>query len=307
MATIGGAGLAVAGGVAVVVALAGRWDEGHRALAGAEALWLVVALALAAMAMVAIAWPWSDVMAVLGTRVPRARALAWYFVGELGKYVPGGVWTVVGRAEQAAGGGLDRSVAYAGVALSLVAAYLAAIGVAVALVPVASGGGVPLAVVALLPAGMVALHPRILQPMLGVVRRLVRRPLAVEVPPWGACAGLVARYVPAWLMVGTATWCVARGLDPDADLGRVALAGVLSWIVGLLAVPVPGGLGVREAVFVSAAGLPLATGAATAVLARLAFMVVDAAGALLGAAALRRRVGTMAMTVAEADDGHGSA
>lgn len=280
----------MAGGGAVVVAFAGRWDEGRRALAGTDAGWLMAALALAAIAMVAIAWPWSDVMAVLGAKVPRARALAWYFVGELGKYVPGGVWTVVGRAELAAGGGLDRSVAYAGVALSLVVAYLAAIGVAVALVPVAAGGVAPLAVVALLPLGLVALHPRLLQPVLDLARRLTRRPLALDLPPWGASARLVVRYLPAWLLVGLATWCVARALDPDAHLGRVALAGVLSWIVGLLAVPVPGGLGVREAVFVSAAGLPLPTGAATAVGARLAFMIVDAAGALLGAAALRRRV-----------------
>lgn len=284
----------------MVIALAAQWDEGRRALAGTDAVWLVAALALAAVAMVAIAWPWSDVMAVLGARVPRGRALAWYFVGELGKYVPGGVWTVVGRAEQATGGGVDRAVAYAGVALSLIAAYLAAVGVAVALVPVASGGGVPLAVVALLPLGLAALHPRVLEPVMGLARRLTRRPLALDVPPWGVCARLVVCYLPAWLAVGLATWCVARAVDPDAALGRVALAGVLSWIVGLLAVPVPGGLGVREAVFVSAAGLPLATGAATALGARLAFMVVDAAGALLGAAALRRRVGAAAV-----DDGPG--
>lgn len=289
----------------MVVALVGQWDEGRRAVADTEAAWLVGALALAAVAMVGIAWPWSDVMAVLGTRVPRARAVAWYFVGELGKYVPGGVWTVVGRAEQATGGGLERSVAYGGVALSLVAAYLAAIVVALALVPVASGGGVPFAVFALLPVGLAALHPRVLQPLLGLVSRLVRRPVPVEPPRWGVAVGLVARYVPAWLLVGAATWCVARALDPGAGLGRVALAGVLSWIVGFLAVPVPGGLGVREAVFVSAAGLPLATGAATAVVARLGFMLVDASGALLGAASLRRRMA--ATVVADGDDRPGEA
>jgi uncharacterized membrane protein YbhN (UPF0104 family) len=291
--------VAGAGAVAVVLALAGQWDEARRALAGTEAAWLVAALLLAATAMFAIAWPWADVMAALGSRAPRGRALAWYFVGELGKYVPGGLWTVVGRAEQATTGGLDRSTAYASVALSLVAAYLAAIGVAVALVPVASGGGVPLAVVALLPAGLAVLHPRVLRPLLGLLRRLARRPLGVEAPSWRVSVGLVARYVPAWLVVGGATWCVARALDPGAGVGRVALAAVVSWIVGLLAVPVPGGLGVREAVFVSAAGLPLSTGAATAVVARLAFMLVDAAGALLGAAALRRRAGV----VVAADDG----
>lgn len=282
-----GAGVALAGALAVMVALAGQWDEAWAAVADTEVIWLVAALGLAAVAMGAIAWPWSDAMAVLGARVERRRALAWYFVGELGKYVPGGVWTVVGRSEQAARGGVDRPVAYAGVALSLAAAYLAAIGVALVLVPLASGGGVPLAVVALLPAGLVVLHPRVLSGLLRVARRLVRRPLELDAPPWSASVALVARYVPAWLLVGLATWCVARALDPEAALAQVALAAVVSWVVGLLAVPVPGGLGVREAVLVSLAGLPLATGAATAVVARLIFILVDAGGAVAGAAALR--------------------
>ena len=27
--------------------------------------------------------------------------------------------------------------------------------------------------------------------------------------------GLVLRYVPAWLLIGTSTWCVARAFDPN--------------------------------------------------------------------------------------------
>jgi hypothetical protein len=51
----------------------------------------------------------------------------------------------------------------------------------------------------------------------------------------------------------------------------------------------PGGVGVREAVFVAAAGsLDPGIAAATALAARLLFVIVDAAGALLGAFALRR-------------------
>ncbi|MBW3574057.1 MAG: flippase-like domain-containing protein [Actinobacteria bacterium] len=289
MAVAAGLAIALVGGVAVALGIAGRWSEARQAVAQARPGWLLGGVALAAVAMVGLAWPWRRAMALLGAAVDATSALAWYFVGELGKYVPGGVWTVVGRAEWARGGGVGAAVAYAGVALSLAGAYLGAAVVAVALVPVATGAGLPVAVVVALPLGLAALHPRALSIVLALFERLRRRPVDVEAPSWAASAGLVVRYVPAWCAVGAATWCVARAFEPAAPFGRVALSAVVAWIVGFVAVPVPGGLGVREAVFVGTAGLPVAAGAATAVAARLAFMGVDAVGAVLGAAVLRAR------------------
>ncbi len=44
---------------------------------------------------------------------PGAReAVAWYFGGELGKYVPGGVWPVLGRGELADRAGISRATGY---------------------------------------------------------------------------------------------------------------------------------------------------------------------------------------------------
>ena len=84
---------------------------------------------------------------------------------------------------------------------------------------------------------------------------------------------------------------MARALTADAggDVGAIAFAAVLSWIAGFLAVPVPGGVGVREAVFVAAAGLDPGVGAAVALVTRAVFMAVDAAGALGAAAWLAHR------------------
>jgi uncharacterized membrane protein YbhN (UPF0104 family) len=66
------------------------------------------------------------------------------------------------------------------------------------------------------------------------------------------------------------------------------VAAVLSWVVGFVLVPVPGGVGVREAAFVAAAGsLDPGIAAATAVAARVLFIGVDAFGAAIGSIALR--------------------
>ena len=261
------------------------------ALADASLGWVALGLALAGLGMTAIALPWSRALALLGAHLPTAQLVARYYVGEIGKYLPGGVWPVLGRGELARRHGVGRAAAYGSVALSLVALYLAALLVVVAGLPVLLAGGDgtgPIAVVLLLPLGLGALHPAVLTWGVGVLQRVTRRQLDLPVPAWRASVGLVARYVPSWLCIATATWAVARSLDPAAPLAEVGVAAVLSWVVGFVLVPVPGGVGVREAVFVAAAGsLEPGIAAATAVAARLLFVVVDAGGAAVGALALR--------------------
>lgn len=83
---------------------------------------------------------------------------------------------------------------------------------------------------------------------------------------------------------------VARALTPHLDLRQLFFATTLSWLAGLVAIGAPGGLGVREAVFVSLArGLSAQVATAVAVLARMAFITADAAGAALALLARRFR------------------
>jgi len=120
--------------------------------------------------------------------------------------------------------------------------------------------------------------------------RLSRRELPIRVPAWSSSLGLTARYVPSWFLIGTATWCIARAFDASASWTTIAPAAILSWVVGFVLVPVPGGVGVREAAFVALVGtsIPSGTRATIAIAARLAFMFVDAAGAATAAALWRR-------------------
>lgn len=236
---------AVAGGF-VAARLSSQWDDARDAMAQASPSWLLLAAGLAVVAMGSIALGWWRVLRALGVDVAPGRAVVWFFVGEIGKYVPGGVWPIVGRGELATRGGVPRPVAYRSVAASLACLYTASVWV---------GPLVPLAV------------PR------------TRR--------WGAVA---AGYLPTWVLVGLATWSVARALDPDAPLARTMVAASLSWLVGFLAVPVPGGVGVREAAFVAmAGGLAPGVAAATAVLVRLLFIATDVVAAVVfGPRAARR-------------------
>jgi glycosyltransferase 2 family protein len=135
----------------------------------------------------------------------------------------------------------------------------------------------------LLPIGLTALHPAVLGRVRSVVVRLIGRGAGVPLPEWRATATVVLRYVPAWLFIWAATWLVARALVPDPPILRIGIATTLSWVAGFVAVPVPAGAGVREAVFVASSGMAGGVAATVAIASRLAFVLVDVAGLVLTA------------------------
>jgi uncharacterized membrane protein YbhN (UPF0104 family) len=261
--------------------LAHEWSAARDALGDASWSWIVLAVVAAAAAMTAMALGWQRVLDALGAPVATVEAVVWYFVGEIGKYLPGTFWPVVGRAELARRGGVARAVSYQSVVLSLLLLYLACALVGGALV----GVGAAIVIV----VAIAVLHPAVSGRLLDLTRRVTKRDLDVVLPSLGTSARLTAMYVPAWVFVGTATWAVARALDPSASWTHIVPAATASWLVGFLAVPVPGGVGVREAAFVAfATGLAPGVAPATAVIARLVFVAVDAAGATVLAPRVRR-------------------
>ena len=278
----------------VVRTLVDGWDEASEQIRDAELVWLAAGLVCAAAGMTAIGWGWRFVLRLLGVDAPLGRIVAWYYVGELGKYLPGGVWPVLGRGELARRGGVPRTRAYASVAMSLGVLYLAAMFVAAAFLPfaISSGGANPWMLFLLaLPVGVGVLHHDVLGWLVGMVGRLTGRTIEVEIPPWRDSLMLVVRYVPTWLFIGVGTWAVARSLTPDASFARIMFASVLSWVAGFLAVPVPAGGGVREAVLVASSGLDGGLAAATAIVARVLFIAVDVVGAAISAPIAGRKRG----------------
>lgn len=291
--TLVGVLVALVCGVFVARSIVVQWSDVRADLSQAQPAWLLASLPLAAAAMVWIAAGWGAVMRALGATPDLRRTVAWFFAGEIAKYVPGGVWAVLGRGEFARRGGTPADKAYPSVALSLATFYLAALAVATVLVPldVANQAESPaaLALLVLLPVGLAAVHPRVLEPTRALVVRLTGKGGDIVIPTWRSTLGLVARYVPAWLLVWAATWCVARALMPDPSLLRVGIATTLAWTAGFVAVPVPAGAGVREAVFIATAGMAAGPAAAVAIGSRLVFSLVDVGGALLSAPWHRNR------------------
>lgn len=279
-----------AGLVFVGRALAQGIDDG--AFDRLQAGWTALAGVAALVGMVYVAARWSRAATLVGGSLPKGEAIPLYFQGEIGKYLPGAVWAVIGRGELAVRAGLSRTSAYASVAISLAGLYLAAALSAVVLLPAAAGARGTTAVVAVgafLVIGTAALHPAVVSRAVALVERISRRAVTVTVPSWRDAVGLVIGYVPAWAAIGLAHWFCVRALDVRAPVSDIVFASAVAWCAGFLAIPAPGGIGVREAVFVLTSGMAAEDAAAAALLARAAFVLADGAGAAVGALWSTRR------------------
>lgn len=267
--------------------LVADWDSVIANARAAESRYLVVAFLVAVLGMLIIALGWRQCLLALGGRVSIREALRQYYIGELGKYVPGGVWTVVGRGELARSSGLSRVSSYGATVVSIAIAYLAAIVTAGVTVLVFDTGGEDSWIALtpwLVPLALLSLHPRAIRLGLKAISKLGRRPSGLDLSSWATGIRLMVVHIPAWIGIGIATWLVALSLDPTApSLANILIAAVMSWVAGLLAVPVPGGIGVREAVFVAMATSLTSPGvaAAVAVTSRLLFILVDASSAVV--------------------------
>lgn len=282
----------------VVRTLVREWSDAAEEIAHAQVPWLVGGFVLAAIGMITIGLGWRHVLRTLGVRAAYGRVVSWYFVGEIGKYLPGGVWPVLGRGELARSGGVPRSRAYASVGMSLAILYLAAMFAATAFLPFAlAGGGLSpwMLFLLALPVGIVALHHDVLGWLVDRIAKVTKREIDIEIPQWRDSLALVAHYLPSWLFIGTATYAVARSLTPDVSYPQLMFATILSWIAGFLAVPVPAGAGIREAVLLASSGLGGSVAVTTALVARVLFIVVDAGGAAIGAPFATRRRGGVAV------------
>jgi uncharacterized membrane protein YbhN (UPF0104 family) len=244
--------------------------------------------------MSGLAMLWWRCLAVFDTPVVLRHALAWYFTGELGKYLPGGVWATLGRGEIASRSGkVSRGTAYATTLLSYLFMCLGAILAFCVIAPFGGGGGIALATV-LAALAVVALlvavaSPPALRRMLGFARRLSAGRIDLGVPSFQQIVAMILMTVPTWLLVGLSSVLVSDAFGLHGDTIRIAAAAVAAWVVGFLAVPVPAGAGVREVAFVALSGLPTATAVTVASGARVAAILADALGGVVAFGYIHQR------------------
>ena len=276
-----------------VLAVASQWDEVSDGLG--KLSWLHVSLSalFALTALTTSFLAWRETLAGLGDRLRVRVAARIFYLGQLAKYVPGSIWSIVGQVELARAVGVRRErTATAGIVVLVISL---AVGLTLGLlaIPALIGakGGIYLWFLVLLVPLAVVLHPAVLTHLVETGLRLLRRP-PLDQPLTGGMVLRVAGFSLASNgLLGLQIWQLATDLGGHGwslialSIGGYGLAAAASLVV----IPLPAGAGLREAILVLVLAPEIGAGDATlvALIARLTLTLADLGVAGAVAAATR--------------------
>ncbi|MDE0474041.1 MAG: lysylphosphatidylglycerol synthase domain-containing protein [Gammaproteobacteria bacterium] len=230
-------------------------------------------LLLAAYALSGLIWG-GVVNGLGGPRLSAGDAVSIFMIANMGRYVPGKVWSIAGMAALGKGKGVPVAVSATSAVImqgtGLVAAGAIGLGAFV-------GGPVPLPRWGLVGAGVAAgllllvlAVPSLFHWAVALWFRIVR-----TAAPANLTAALVLRWLlqvaVAWVAMGASFWILAASLDMELSPVHAGSAFAAAYVAGYLMLFAPAGVGVREGFLVAILAPALGSGPATvlAIAARL--------------------------------------
>ncbi|NOT08328.1 MAG: flippase-like domain-containing protein [Gemmatimonadales bacterium] len=245
--------------------------------------WLALSAALIWLDVVLLFELWRTLLRIVsGFSISFAKAYRVSMLANLGKYIPGKVWAVMGMAYLLRDEGVPVPAAMASSVLHQ--AFTIVPGAVFISLVLGAGvwGQLPAVAIAVgLCVCAVILYPPLFTRLLNWGLRLLRRPPLAFVLSFPAALGLFGAYVVAWVLYGAAFWCMTVGLGlPAGPFLPVTAAYGAAYLIGLLALFAPGGLGVREGILtlLLAPYLPAGLSPAVAVVSRLWMTLVELCG-----------------------------
>ena len=283
---------AVVAVVLLVWAIVNQWHRVAPRFAELSVLGLVVSSIAVLVGMVAMLKTWQVALAGLGSSISFAQAGRIFFLGQLGKYVPGSVWPIVVQMELGADAGVPRASSVMTLLFIYVLYSTSAALVSAACLPAVTDL-VPiwLAVLAFV-VGVALLLPPILNRLIGFGGKLLRQPTLNRMRPRAIVLSFGWALV-MWVAFGLHVLVLAHDLGHPLTWHLVLLAVggyTLAWICGFLFILAPAGGGVRELVLTAllAASIGHDDAFAVALVSRLMMTVADLLCAFIAGASLGR-------------------
>jgi len=258
---------------------------------------LAIALLITLVAHIWTGWVWGWILGDLGQPVPPLWATRTYLKTNIAKYLPGNVWHLYGRVVASQEHGIPLGAATLSVLLEPLLMAAAALMLGLVGIRQANWGLQALS----LAIALAGVHPQVLNPVLGVLRRLKDRgkpPVNPDTDPASAEPAdrkpwTLKRY-PLRPLLGEVGFVLLRGL------GFVAIALAFqplalsqwpplisgfsfAWLLGLVIPGAPGGIGVFEATAIALLSSQLAPAILLSAVAcyRLISTLAEAIGAAL--------------------------
>ncbi|MBI5788314.1 MAG: flippase-like domain-containing protein [Candidatus Schekmanbacteria bacterium] len=260
-----------------------NWREVAPRLAAFDRVWGGVAVIFGLLHFTFCVLIWEVTLnKLLVENLPIGKGFRIWSVSQLGRYIPGNVWAVIGRMQMCRQENIPHSKTAVSIYLEMILViaaacilFLAGLPFWPALIPRAQIW----LLVALIPLLLLSVHPKIVE---GLLNRLLiwkkQSPVKINLG-WEGLSQLLFLGILNWLISGAAIYSLIRAIQPLSWSAAPILGGIIgiSWLFGVMAIFIPSGIGVREGVmtWLLSYHLPLPLASLTAILARLLFLLVE--------------------------------
>ncbi|CAN5118562.1 lysylphosphatidylglycerol synthase transmembrane domain-containing protein [soil metagenome] len=234
--------------------LAGQWTEVGAALRSVSPLWGYIATAsvLVLFTYALLIESWRRLLSAWSARLSWPQAARIWLASNLGKYVPGKIWSILAMGALAKEKGASALAAGGSSVVMQVVSVIT--GLAVAAAFGASSQGVTwLAVAAVgLMLAAIAAAPHLLPRAFALISTVTGRPLSAPPVPVRAVWLATAATAISWLIAGFAfrMFAEALGVARGSTSAYISVYAA-SYVAGFLALFAPGGLGVREGALIA--------------------------------------------------------
>jgi uncharacterized membrane protein YbhN (UPF0104 family) len=274
--------------------LYGNWDEIASGDWKIDWLYLFLSTIVLFIAYLFLTQAWRLIIFGFGLRPGFIGSFRVMYLAQLGRYIPGKIWQVVGMVGLAKQIGIPASVSLASFALAQIY-YLPA---AFILVPILLGdpgkleslkflGDIFYIFAAILAVIFLAIFliPRGIGRLLNFALRLLKKEEVSYNPSFVNRLAIFAIYLISWILMGISFKLFIIAVSPETEITYTFAAGtyIASYVIGYLSIIAPGGLGVREAIMaaIMRAVMPFPSATLIAFASRFFITIVEAAISLL--------------------------
>lgn len=238
----------------LVLTVIDQWSEIQSEGVHFHVGWLIPGVVILPLFFVFSALGWDFILRFLGHPIGIGRAQVAWGQPLLARYVPGSVLYVLGRVLLSERAGISRRITIASIVYEQAISATSAIVVASYFIinhPDLQAQPVRWAVLLLIPAAIVILHPRVFGPLANKALGALGRDPLPEVISLKGIIALIVFYSANWVVVALGIYCVARSVTyiPFDDILLVGSAQAIGYFAALVTLVAPAGLGVRDAAF----------------------------------------------------------
>lgn len=209
-----------------------------------------IACSLMLLASSFYAYLWKLILVRLGNPLSYRKSFRIFFLSQLGRYIPGKVWGILGLVYLSGREGITQAISGASIILQLILQVISGVMLFILTLPFwreIPALGALYAVLLFFPLGLVFLHPTLLGRGFNFALRLAgQEPIDLN---WGYryILGQLALWGGFWVIHGLASYHLIKAIsNPPPPFPVVTGIFAIAWVAGFVSLLTPSGLGVME-------------------------------------------------------------